>query len=133
VTRRYGNQDEPLGDGDQAVRLKPGKNVFSFQHTIDVPAGYTYRADFVPDDAAADVMLQNNSATAFTHVRGKGRVLLIEDWENAREFDFLVQRLGEKNIEVEVMPSDRRSYQSGGAARVRLRGANVPRPAAARR
>ena len=34
-------------------------------------------------------------------------MLLIEDWENPREFDFLVQRLGEKNIEVEVMPSDR--------------------------
>lgn len=107
VTRRYGNQDEPLGDGDQAVTLKPGKNVFSFQHTIDVPAGYTYRADFVPDDAAADVMAQNNSATAFTHVRGKGRVLLIEDWEHPQEFETLVQRLGERNIEVEVMPSDR--------------------------
>ena len=52
-------------------------------------------------------MLQNNSATTFTHVRGKGRVLLIEDWENPGEFETLVQRLGEKNIEVEVMPSDR--------------------------
>ena len=107
VTRRYSNQDEPLGDGDIPVTLKPGKNVFTFQHTIDVPAGYTYRADFVPDDAAADVQLQNNSASTFTHVRGKGRVLLIEDWESPREFDTLVQRLGEKNIEVEVMPSDR--------------------------
>jgi uncharacterized membrane protein len=107
VTRRYSNQDEPLGDGDMAVTLKPGKNVFTFQHTIDVPAGYTYRADFVPDDAKADVMLQNNTASTFTHVRGKGRVLLIEDWENPQEFAHLIQRLGEKNIEVEVMPSDR--------------------------
>jgi uncharacterized membrane protein len=107
VTRRYSNQDEPLGDGDIPVTLKPGKNVFTFQHTIDVPAGYTYRADFVPDDAAADVQLQNNSASTFTHVRGKGRVLLIEDWEYAGEFETLVRRLGEKNIEVEVMPSDR--------------------------
>ncbi len=111
ITRKYGNQEEPLsGDGqggDLRVTLKPGKNVFSFTHQIDVPAGYTYKADFIPDDIAADVMLQNNSATAFTHVRGKGRVLLIEDWENPREFEFLVQRLGEKNIEVETMPSDR--------------------------
>src|SRR6478609_2692128 len=52
VTRRYGSQDEPLGD--MAVTLKTGKNVFSFTHQIDVPAGYTYRADFVPDDAKAD-------------------------------------------------------------------------------
>ena len=111
ITRKYGNQEEPLaGDGqggDLLVTLKPGKNVYSFTHQIDVPAGYTYKADFVPDDAAADVMPQNNSATAFTHVRGKGRVLLIEDWENPREFEFLIQRLGEKNIEVEMMPSDR--------------------------
>ncbi len=113
VTRRYGNQDEPLAaspdspGGDMEVTLKPGKNVFTFQHTIDVPAGYTYRADFVPDDSGADVMLQNNTASTFTHVRGKGRVLLIEDWESPTEFDSLIQRLGEKNIEVEKMPSDR--------------------------
>src|SRR5262245_58576271 len=107
VTRRYSNLDEPLGDSDMPVTLKPGKNIFSFTHKINVPAGYTYRADFVPDDPTADVQLQNNTATAFTHVRGKGRVLLIEDWENPREFDFLVQKLGDKNIEVETMPSDR--------------------------
>jgi uncharacterized membrane protein/Mg-chelatase subunit ChlD len=105
VTRRVGSQDDLLGNVE--VTLKPGKNPFSFQHTIDRPAGYTYRADFVPDDPQADVVLQNNSASTFTHVRGKGRVLLIEDWENPREFDHLVSRLGENNIEVEVMPSDR--------------------------
>lgn len=113
VTRRYGNQDEPLSatpdsaGGDMPVTLKPGKNVYTFQHTIDVPAGYTYRADFVADDPKADVVIQNNTASTFTHVRGKGRVLLIEDWESPREFEALVQKLGEKNIEVEVMPSDR--------------------------
>ena len=47
-------------------------------------------------------MLQNNTASTFTHVRGKGRVLLIEDWENPTEFDSLIFRLGEKNIEVEA-------------------------------
>jgi uncharacterized membrane protein/Mg-chelatase subunit ChlD len=104
VTRRYGNQDEPLGD--VAVTLKPGKNPFSFEHKIDVPAGYTYRAAFVPDDPRTDVMQQNNSASTFTHVRGKGRVLLIEDWESPGEFENLIQRLGEKNIEVELMRSD---------------------------
>lgn len=105
VLRRFNSQDQPLGE--EEVTLKPGKNTFSFQHTIDAPAGYTYRADFVPADSAQDVILQNNSATNFTHVRGKGRVLLIEDWENPGEFAFLVDRLGEQNIEVQVMPSDR--------------------------
>jgi uncharacterized membrane protein len=107
VIRRFGSQDELLGGKEQVVVLKPGKKVFTFEHTIDVPAGYTYRADFVPDDPAADVQQQNNSASAFTHVRGKGRVLLIEDWESPREFEFLIQSLGKQNIEVDVLGSDR--------------------------
>ena len=105
ITRKYGQQEDLLGEED--VTLEAGKNVYNFQHEIEVPAGYTYRADFVPDESAQDTITQNNTSTAFTHVRGKGRVLLIEDWENPREFDFLVSALGEMNIEVEVMPSDR--------------------------
>ena len=107
LTRRVGGREEPLGEGDLPVTLKPGKNVFSFTHTLDAPAAYTYRAEFVPDDPAADAIPQNNVATAFAHVRGKGRVLLIEDWENPGEFAFLQKRLGELNLEVEVMPSNR--------------------------
>ncbi len=107
VIRRFRNVDDLLGDKEHEVTLKPGKNVFNFEHIIDEPAAYTYRANFVPDDPTADVQLLNNSATAFTHVRGKGRVLLIEDWENPREFDFLIASLGKQNIEVESMPSDR--------------------------
>lgn len=106
VIRRYGGQDELLGGSEIEVTLQPGKNVYNFEHTIDVPAGYTYRAEFVPDNAADDVMQQNNAATAFTHVRGKGRVLLIEDWENRGEFTSLIESLGESNIEVELMSSD---------------------------
>jgi uncharacterized membrane protein len=106
MMRKYGNIEEMLGDEEQQVTLKPGKNVFTYEHMIEVPAGYTYKADFVPDDPAADVQLQNNSASAFTHVRGKGRVLLIEDWENPGEFEFLIQSLGKLNIEVQRMPSD---------------------------
>jgi uncharacterized membrane protein len=105
ITRRWGQQEDLLGEQD--VTLEPGKNVFNFQHEIEAPAGYTYRADFSPHESTQDTITQNNTSTAFTHVRGKGRVLLIEDWENPREFDFLIQALGEMNIEVEVMPSDR--------------------------
>ena len=69
VTRRYGNQDEPLGD--EEVTLKPGKNrVLRFEHKIDVPAGYTYRADFVPDDPKADA----DAAKQFgQHVHARSR------------------------------------------------------------
>ena len=105
VTRTYSNQTEPLGETD--VVLDPGKNVFTFSHKIEMPAGYTYRADFVPKDDNADVLVQNNTATAFTHVRGKGRILFIVDPEGRGQFAALKNSLGKMNLEVEEMPSDR--------------------------
>lgn len=107
LTRRVGDREELLAGRELPVTLRPGKNVFSFTHTLDVPGTYTYRAEFLPDDPSADTLPQNNVATAFARVRGRGRVLLIEDWENPGEFEFLRQRLGEKEIEVEVQPSNR--------------------------
>lgn len=104
IIQNYNGTDNLLQESD--VTLKPGKNVFSVQHTIDVPAGYTYSARFVPEKGSGDAMDQNNQATAFTHVRGKGRVLMIVDAENPREFDGLIQRLGELNMEVDRMTSD---------------------------
>jgi uncharacterized membrane protein len=105
VTRTYSNQTEPLADTE--VELEPGKNVFTFSHKIEMPAGYTYRADFVPKDDKADVLIQNNTATAFTHVRGKGRILFIVDPEGRGQFAALKDSMGKMNLEVEEMPSDR--------------------------
>jgi uncharacterized membrane protein/Mg-chelatase subunit ChlD len=104
IVQNFNGQDNLLQESD--VTLRPGKNVFSVQHTIEVPAGYTYSARFIPNAGSGDGVEQNNAATAFTHVRGKGRVLMIVDAENPREFDSLVQRLGALNIEVDTMPSD---------------------------
>jgi len=52
-------------------------------------------------------MTQNNRASAFTHVRGKGHVLLIENWDKQGEADYLVERLRQEEIAVTVTPSDR--------------------------
>ena len=104
IQRKVGAQQELLDE--PVVTLKPGKNVFSFDHTIDQPAVYTYSAVFSPEDPRDDLMKQNNTATAFTHVKGKGRVLLIENWESPGEYDFLVERLRANNIEVMIMGSD---------------------------
>lgn len=104
VVRAAGNQEELLSEQD--VVLEPGKNVYSFQHQIDQPAMYTYRADFAPADPKDDLMPQNNVATAFTHVRGKGHVLLIENVESRGEFDFLAESLRRMNLEVTVQPTD---------------------------
>ncbi|MBC7855340.1 MAG: VWA domain-containing protein [Pirellulaceae bacterium] len=104
VTRAVGGQLELLSETEET--LTPGKNAVVLQGRIDTPSGYVYRADFVPDDAGQDLMLQNNSATAFTHVRGKARVLLIVDSDTPTEFDKLALSLGEKDIEVVKMMSN---------------------------
>lgn len=100
-------------DGEQvmareAVELAPGKTVKHLRQEIDAPDFYTYEARFVPDNPADDAVSVNNRATTFTHVRGQGQVLLIENWEqDARgEFDFLVDRLRKENLQVTVRPSD---------------------------
>jgi len=105
LIRQIGDLEDIVGE--DSVELEPGKNVYSFVHSIDQTAVYTYRATFTPDNKEDDLARQNNEATAFTHVRGKGRILLIEDWENKGEFKFLVEKLRENKLEVTVRSSDR--------------------------
>jgi uncharacterized membrane protein len=104
VVRKARDREETLAD--EAVELEPGKRVFTIREEIDQPSFYTYEARFVPDDPASDALSQNNQATAFTHVQGKGQVLLIENWENAGAFDYLVERLRNEGLEVVVQPSN---------------------------
>jgi len=104
LQRRYGQQVDTLDE--QYVELPPGKRVFSVEHKIEEPDFYEYTAYFKPDDPRDDLMSENNRASAYTHVRGQGHVLLIEDWANKGEFDFFVKRLKAKDIEVTVQPSD---------------------------
>ncbi|MBC8873808.1 MAG: VWA domain-containing protein [Planctomycetes bacterium] len=106
LIRQVGKDEQLLNPNDQQVELDPGKNVFMFEHRIDEVAAYRYKAVFSPDDPADDLMAQNNQATAFTHVRGKGRVLFIEDADNKGEFDHLIKRLRVNNIEVDLTASD---------------------------
>ncbi|MGD9719595.1 MAG: VWA domain-containing protein [Pirellulales bacterium] len=98
VVRKAGGREQVLTEQD--ITLEPGKRVFSIREEIEQPEFYTYEARFVPKDAASDTLPQNNQATAFTHVRGSGQVLLIEDHENRGEFDYLVERLRAMNLEV---------------------------------
>ena len=104
VFRRAGEREELISEQD--VQVRPGKQVFSFREEINLPDFYTYEAHFVPDQAADDPMPQNDRATAFTQVYGNGRVLLVEDWSRPGEFDHLIERLRQANLEVEVRPSN---------------------------
>jgi uncharacterized membrane protein len=91
---------------DESITLDKDVNVFPIRDTIEQPAGYTYRAEFVPENPADDSLQQNNRADAFTYVRGKGRVLLIEDWSASGEYAQFVEALRRSEIEVEVQSSD---------------------------
>lgn len=104
VWRRLGAQQEILIEED--VVLDRDVNVFPIQHTIDQPAGYVYEAEFKADDDSQDSLNQNNRANAFAYVRGKGKVLLIENWRTPGEYDLLIETLRRNEIEVEVQPSN---------------------------
>ncbi len=105
LIRARGPEEQTLLD--EPITLDRDVNVFPIRDAINVPAGYTYRAEFVPDDPAGDSLKENNRADAFTYVRGKGRVLLIEDWSRPGEYAALVEALRRGEIEVEVRGSDR--------------------------
>ncbi|MCH7726518.1 MAG: VWA domain-containing protein [Planctomycetes bacterium] len=105
-------QHTPSGDrvlAEKEVTLAPGKNVFTVPHRIDRAGMSTFHAQFVPTDPAQDLVKQNNMATAYTHVRGKGHVLFIEDGdpEFKGEFNSLIKRLREQNLDVTVMDTTR--------------------------
>lgn len=104
VTRRISGEEQLLLD--QPITLAPGKNVIPLRHQIDEPAAYTYEAKFVPDTAADDSISQNNSATGYTYVRGKGRVLLIEPWDSPGGFKLMADQLRRADIEVMIQPSN---------------------------
>jgi len=102
---------EPREISRKQVTLPPGKKVFTVRQEIDEPSFYTYEARFVPDRPEDDTMQQNNRATGFTNVRGKGRALLIENYEYSEnrptgEHAALVRALLRQGIEVEVHQSD---------------------------
>lgn len=104
VSRTVGDRDELLVE--QAVTLEDEKHVFTFRDEAPSPDFYTYKARFVADDPADDALYQNNEASGFARVEGRGQVLLVEDWEHAGEFDHLIERLRAADVDVTVQTSD---------------------------
>ena len=76
ITRGNG-KTEMLISEQENVELKPGKNIIGFTSTLDRSGVFTTEAEFIPNDAGADLIDQNNVASTFTRVRGKGKVLLL--------------------------------------------------------
>ncbi|MFO0342114.1 MAG: VWA domain-containing protein [Planctomycetota bacterium] len=126
LTQRINQREELIAE--QQVTLRPGKNVVALQHQLEQSAIVSFAASFLPDDPTADGVLKNNQASAFTHVRGKGKVLLIEDGSFRGEFTQFIERLQANAIEVDLMSS---SNLFGSAAELlqydSIILANVPR------
>ena len=100
--------DQPVERKEQHVTLPPGKKVFNLRQRSTPPNFYTYEATFVPDRPEDDTMPQNKRATAFTHVAGKGQVLLIvRPASGPGEYDLLAERLRQHGLEVVVRGTDR--------------------------
>ena len=103
LVRKTATSTTQIAEND--VTLDPGKNIIGFTSSLERSAVYTLEAVFVPDDKSQDLISQNNEASAFTHVRGKGKVLLIEDAFFSGEFTNMIEVLERNSIEVDVMPS----------------------------
>ncbi len=104
VKQKVGGEETLLLE--ESITLDPGKNVFPLRHQIEQPAAYIYDAEFVPASDQDDGLYQNNNATAYTYVRGKGRVLMIEDRSRIGDFDLVIETLRDANIEVVTQASD---------------------------
>jgi len=61
----------------RAVTLAPGVSVVTIQIGASDSGVRDLEAAFEPDEPAADTLVQNNSARAFTFIRGRGSVLYV--------------------------------------------------------
>ena len=110
IIRRRGQHEQTLDESP--FILPPGKRVFSFTDELDEPDFYEYAAEFIADDPEDDIVGENNRATSYTLVEGRGHVLIIEDWEHRDdpdgpgEFRFLADRLRNMGLDVTVQFSD---------------------------
>jgi uncharacterized membrane protein len=78
--------------GSTDVELKEGRNVFVVERKLPEPGYYSYSATV---EAAEDTLYANNSGSAFSLVRGEGRVLYLEgDPQHAQELLGALQTQG---------------------------------------
>ena len=76
----HNDQLVDLGEGTDAgfeVELKPGPNRFVRQIPLRVAGAHRFRAQFVPDQAEADTITDNNNGETFTVVSGQGKILIL--------------------------------------------------------
>jgi uncharacterized membrane protein/Mg-chelatase subunit ChlD len=99
--------DPDTGRDSIHVRLQPGKNALVHRLRMD-PGGpdfHRFQVTFIPAHKQDDTIPQNNMASAFTVVAGKGKILLVTtSRDNDARFE---QALREENIDVETVEADK--------------------------
>ena len=105
ITRELGGVKQLVVE--DAVSVKPGKQVLNVRQELDESGLSTYEALFVPDDPADDTHSENNRATSFTRVGGRGHVLVIEDASQPGRFAAFVDLLRRNEIEVTLRDTRR--------------------------
>jgi uncharacterized membrane protein len=105
LIRKAGEREEVVAA--EPIDVPAGRQAHTVRQQIDESDFYVYEARFVPDDAAVDAILQNNAATAFTHIRGRGAVLMIENFDTRGQFDHFANALRNEGLEVTVTATDR--------------------------
>lgn len=105
VTRKFADGESAV-IADRDVELDPGKQVFSLQQKLDDADFYSYEATFTPADPAADASSQNNFASGFTALRGRARMLLVENPAGGGQASELAERLRRHDISVTQQTSD---------------------------
>ncbi len=82
-------------------RLEVGNNSFVLKLPIEEPGVQKFEARFVPDNDNADAIVENNRASGFTFVSGKGKVALLTMDPSADRI--LVDALTDENIQVRMI------------------------------
>lgn len=83
--------------GVKHVELAKGKNILTFQQSIDKPGSYEYRAIM---DNAIDTRPENNIAMSYTIVKGKPKVLYVEGIPGQSRY--LTGAISNNSIQVDV-------------------------------
>ncbi|MBP6965423.1 MAG: VWA domain-containing protein [Armatimonadetes bacterium] len=83
--------------GVKGVQLTKGKSVLTFQQSIDKPGSYEFEAIL---ECGKDTRMQNNTALAYSMVKGKPKVLYVEGVPGQAKY--LAEALKRSDIEVEA-------------------------------
>jgi len=82
------------------IELAAGLNTRLVPILFDQAGPQQFEARFAPDDAASDLIVENNVANAVTFVGGEGRVLVIDD--TVAESEALVAALQASDLSVDI-------------------------------